>query len=428
MKPVILLTTGTRGDVQPFIALGLALQIAGLPVKIVTDARYSALAAAYHLPCLPLEGNPIDLIKQPGLQSALTYDGSLVRSLRATLGYVRAAQPVYRKMLSSGWHVCQEGGALVVGLHTLWGAHIAEALHIPCTYAFLQPLSRTSAFSSPLIPFRLPPWPALNRLSYLLVEQASWLPWRSVINAWRRSQLGLPADTWWGNTDHQYVKNADVLYAFSSLVVSRPPDWPARHRLTGFWSLDPPPSWRPPPALEDFIASGPVPLYIGFGSDNLNQKRLEAESILKALHLTGQRAILGLPSEVIGKIDPQATFLVQDIPFSWLFANCAALVHHGGAGTTAAGLRAGVPQMIIPRVSDQIFWANRVYALGISPRPGSLSSLSGPLLVQAFQQLVQDPLLKSNAQHLSARMANEQGAAVAAADFLSSYSSFRETA
>ncbi len=387
--PIVLLTTGTRGDVQPFIALGLALQSAGVPASLASDPQFAGLAAAYGLPFLPVEGNPSALMIQSGRQ-ALTLEGSLAGSLRASLQYLRAARPCYAQMLENAWRACRGARALVVGLPSLWGAHIAEALAIPCIYGLQQPLTRTAAYPSVLLPpGLLPGWGPLNRLSHLLVEQAVWQPWRGVIDAWRRRSLGLPAAPWSGIAGRMYERDTLVLNAFSPRVVPPSPDAATNQHATGFWFLDPPPGWQPPADLLAFLEAGPPPVYIGFGSPGPREQQAAAQLIFAALRDSGLRAVAALPAEAFpAQSGDLPIFPLGDAPHAWLFPRCAALVHHGGSGTTAAGLRAGRPALVLPRATDQFFWGSRVQALGCGPAPLPQRSLSAPALAHRLQELV----------------------------------------
>jgi len=402
--------------VQPYIALGLGLQEAGIAVRLASDPRFAPLAAAYSLPFVPIASNPSTLLTRPGAQSALTFDGNWLRSGGATLEYLRAARPLYARMLDEAALACRDAAALVVGLPTLWGAHLAEALHVPCVYAFLQPISRSAAFASALLPFNLPHWAPLNRASHTWVEQAVWQPWRDIIQNWRRNRLGLPPAPFWGITDRLYARDASVLYAFSPQVVPPPPDWPAHHRPTGFWFLDPPAGWAPPPELAQFLAAGPPPVYIGFGSPGLRQQTAAAGMVVEALRQSGLRALVNLPSGAFAAAPPAAqVLLLSKIPHAWLFARCAALAHHGGAGTTAAGLRAGVPALVIPLATDQFFWGSRVQALGIGPKPLPQRALTTQRLAQGLLQAAQDSAMQRAAGELGAKIRAEDGLAAAIA-------------
>jgi sterol 3beta-glucosyltransferase len=318
-------------------------------------------------------------------------------------------------MLRSAWTACRDAGALVVSLPTLWGAYIAQALGIPCIYALMQPLSRTAAFQCSLLPFQLPNWPALNRLSYFLVEQAVWLPWRGLLNDWLRSELRLRPPAISGPLSRLYENGATVLYAVSPSVISRPMDWPVNHRLTGFWFLEPATDWRPPARLVDFLAAGPAPLYFGFGSGGLRDPQVAQEAILRALEGSPFRALIHLPSQPSGALDPRRVYFTGDVPHTWLFPRCAGAVHHGGAGTTAAALRAGIPSLVVPQASDQFFWGRRVRSLGAGPEPIPQPALDELRLTGGLRRLADDPALGVNARRLSAAIQKEDGVRAAAA-------------
>ncbi len=409
-KPVVLLTTGTRGDLQPSLALAIALREAGIPTCLASDPAFAPWADQYNVHFTLVEGNPSELMTRPGSQSALTYDGNLLRSLGASLRYLQAARPVFRQMLHSAWKACQGARALVVSLPTLWGAYIAEALGIPCIYALMQPLSRTAAFPCSLLPVRLPNWPALNRFSYFLIEQALWLPWRGLLNQWLRTELHLPSSKLFSPTSRLYEKGTAVLYAISPSVIPHPVDWPVNHQLTGYWFLDPGPIWRPPADLVDFLASGLPPLYFGFGSGGLRRQQACEEAIVQALERSSFRAVIHFPPQIVHQTsDTRRFYITSDIPHSWLFPHCAGAIHHGGAGTIAAALRAGIPSLVVPQAADQFFWASRVQSLHAGPDPIPQHLLNVDNLSAGLSRFADEPALAENARRLSAAIQSENG-------------------
>ena len=159
-RVITILTSGTRGDVQPMVALGLGLRRRGYAVRVLTHEPFRPMIAEHGLEFVPLDGNPNELFSHPEFRAALTYDGGLLRSARGALNYLRAARPVFARMLASAWHGCQGSDALIIALPTTWGDQIADALGIPCVWALTQPLGRTAAFPSPLQPFDLALGPA----------------------------------------------------------------------------------------------------------------------------------------------------------------------------------------------------------------------------------------------------------------------------
>ena len=186
--------------------------------------------------------------------------------------------------------------------------------------------------------------------------------------------------------------------------------------MTGYWFLDPAADWQPQPELLDFLASGPPPIYIGFGSMASRQPRATADMALEALRRTGQRGVLYAGWGGLHKEDlPDSVFMVGSTPHSWLFPRMAAVVHHGGAGTTAAGLAAGVPAVITPFFADQPFWAQRVYELGAGPKPVPRRKLTAENLAAAIEAALSDATIRARVATLGARIRAENGVAAAVA-------------
>jgi sterol 3beta-glucosyltransferase len=364
---ILLLAAGTRGDVQPYIALAKGLQAAGQHPLLVTHPEFHTLAAAHGVDCAPLLGNPSELMTHSGGQSALTFDGNWLRSLQASLAYLRLARPVYKRMLESAWQACQSRPvrAVLFGLPAPWGLYLAEALGVPAVGAFLQPVTRTSAYPSPLLPSIFSAGSIYNHLTYRFVEQAVWLPWRRLTNHWRKHTLGLLPAFPGGPLAAMQTNGTPVLYAYSQHVSKRPSNWPENHHVTGYWFLDDPDRYQPPKDLLQFLENGPPPVYIGFGSPGVRDLQRVINITFSALRSSGKRAVLGLSPSALGGVSlPEDFFAAGVASHAWLLPRMAGMLHHGGAGTTAAGLRAGLPSLVIPMAVDQFFWAQRVVALG----------------------------------------------------------------
>lgn len=415
-KTIVFLTSGTYGDAVQYVALGRGLQAAGERVVIATHSSFRALVEESGLAFAPLDGNPSDLIIHAGGQSALTFDGSWLRSAQATFQFWRAARPIYERLLASAWPACQDAQAeaLVVGLPTTWGIHIAEALHIPCLWCCAQPISRTRAFPSAVLPSTFSLGPAYNWLTHLAAEQVLWQPWRAVINRWRRETLGLSAAPFAGVPagDGLGRDQRRVLYGFSPQVVPRPPDWPAAHVITGYWFGEEPVSWTPPADLARFLASGPPPVYIGFGSPGTRQPVEAVDLIARALSRVGGRAVLAVPAGFPSgarRALPSHIFPIARAPHAWLFPRMAAVVHHGGARTVGTGLHAGVPSVILPLAVDQFFWGKRIAALGVGPAPIPQRALTVEKLAQAIAQATQDESIAARARALGQQIRLEAG-------------------
>ncbi len=407
----MLLGSGTRGDVQPLLALGKGLQRAGLAVRVATHASFGEMARRAGLPLALLEGNPSDLLARPGGQSALTYDGNPLRSLAATLRFAHQAAPLYARLLDTAWEACQGAGAVLAGLPSTWGAHVAEGLGVPCLWAFFQPLGRTRLHPSPLLPFTFSLGGAYNAFTHRLVELLTWLPWRGTINRWRVERLGLKPAPPGGPFSALYAAGSLVLYAYSPRLAPPPPDWPPRHHVTGAWFLEETAPYTPPPELDRFLQEGPPPVYVGFGSPGARFPERTTAVVLQALMETGLRAVFALPEGV--SVDRAhlwpGVLPIRAAPHDWLFPRVAAAAHHGGSGTTAASLRHGLPTLILPLAIDQFFWGQRVAALGAGPPPIPQRALTVPRLAAALRRLAGEASLAAHARSLGAAMRQERG-------------------
>jgi sterol 3beta-glucosyltransferase len=297
------------------------------------------------------------------------------------------------------------------GLYT--GLALAEKLNLPFLQAYLVPFTPTREFASVLVS-RAPAWmgASLNRISHHLTRQVIWQGFRSADKLARRQVLGLPAVPFSGPYQSDHTRGLPVLYGFSPSVIPPPEDWGEEVHVTGYWYLDEDNAWAPPKALTDFLASGPAPVYVGFGSMSNRNPGETADLVIQALKQSQQRAILlsgwgGLqPADL-----PESVFMVDTIPHAWLFPRLSAVVHHGGAGTTAAGLRAGVPSIIVPFFGDQPFWGRRVAELGVGPAPIPRKKLTVERLAGAIQAAVDDVGMRQRAARLGSQIRAEDGIA-----------------
>ena len=412
--PITLLTSGTRGDVQPYVALGLGLREAGHRVRLVAPEAFRSFVAPSGLPFAGFAGNPSELLARPDAQAALNDSGNLIRTLQASLRYARDARPVYRQMLASAWEACQGSRALVIGLPTVWGAHIAEALGIPPAWAFLQPFARTRAHPSALLPMRVRLGAGGNAFTHRIVEQVMWAPWRGIVNAWRTRALGLPAAPLLYPYAELYGPNALAVYGYSPAVSPRPADWPAGHQVLGYWFWDDDFGWQPPAGLESFLSEQPPALSLSFGTAALRDPEAMLPLVLRAVALSGTRAVVAAPQAWHAALacSPRV-FLITGAPHAWLFARVAGAVHHGGAGTTGYSLRAGLPTLVIPHATDQFYWGDRIAALGAGPPLLARHTLTAEALAGALGELAGDAAMRAKARAIGQAIRAEEGVAQA---------------
>jgi UDP:flavonoid glycosyltransferase YjiC (YdhE family) len=400
---IAVLAAGSRGDVQPYLALAAGLKQAGYPVTFAANEDYEAMAAPFGLDFHPIRVNAYEYSRSPKVKAWL--------ASKSTLDLIRTTAPAVRPVLGAIFRdslaACRDSELIVYHSFTLpFIYYFAEQLGIPGIPASLYPLP-TRAHSA--LPARVRPGPGgiINLLSHHVVDTISWQvfapPFRKF---WKENGRAL------GNP-HRLIREQArlILCAYSPTVLPRPGDYPANAVVTGYWFLETDPAWRPDPALGEFIAAGEPPVYVGFGSmGSPEEAQGMTEIVLGALAATGLRAVLGAGWGDLGEGKlPESVHLVRDVPFEWLFPRMAALVHHGGAGTTALGLRAGVPNVVVPHFSDNHFWARRVAELGAGPEPVSREKLSAGKLADAIRTAVGDPKIRYRAHGIGKTIAAEDG-------------------
>lgn len=397
---ILILTVGTRGDVQPYIALGLGLLHSGHDVTIATSARYNTMVTERGLRHAPLTADFMTM-----MESA---EGKGAMSGKNLFALLKQVKPMMRQLLDESWQAAQGSDAIIYHPKALGGYHLAEKLGVPAFLAHPVPLfAATRAFPSPALPFTNLGGP-LNRWSYVINKGLNG-PFGSLITSWRKEVLGLPP------AKNEWVRNGQPvpqLYGFSPHVLPVPFDWDETVTATGFWFLDHPATWRPDPLLVEFLAAGTAPVYVGFGSMANNNSARTTTTILEAIQRAGVRAVLatgvgGLSVDTV----PDNVFLLKEAPHDWLFPQMAAIVHHGGAGTTAAAFRAGKPQLICPFFGDQPFWGRRVAAMGVGPQPIKQKKLTTDQLTQALTMLTTDRVMVARAAELGATVRAEDGVA-----------------
>jgi sterol 3beta-glucosyltransferase len=401
-----LIAAGSRGDVQPYVALGSGLRAAGHSVHVLASPDFQELVTATGLQFSDMGGSTAEVARS--MESMLERGNFL--EILSSMG--TSARRMVSQAAASGMEVCRGSDVIIAGLGGFFvGLALSEKLGIRFVPAFVYPFTPTREFPSvlaPAAPFRLPGW--ANRLSHLLAQQMMWQAFRSAENQARRQVLRIPPAPFWGPFGLFNSGGGTVLYGYSRQVIPIPADWGDSMHVTGFWPLEPPREWKPPAGLLDFLESGPPPVYIGFGSMTHRKPGEVTEMVLRALARTGQRGVLSAGWGGIGEGTlPKSVFPIGSTPHGWLFPRMAAVVHHGGAGTTAAGLRAGVPAVVTPFFGDQPFWGERIHALGVGPKPIPRPRLTAKNLAEAMDAAVSDAGMVGRAARLGEKIRAEDG-------------------
>ena len=411
---IAIIAPGSRGDVQPYLALGKGLKQAGHIVRLVTHQNFEGFVNSHGVEFWPIEGSVQDIAQSQDMR-ALMERGNFLTILSEM---AKEAKHGALALAKGGLAACRGMDLVVAGIGGVFiGIALAEKLGLPLLQAYYIPFTPTQAYPSFLFP-KLPPWlgGALNRLSYQLARQMMWQGFRSADRLARRDVLGLPAARFWGPFDADCLQHTPILYGYSPSVIPKPSDWDNNTHVTGYWFLDPADDWTPPAALMEFLQAGPPPVYVGFGSMSSRKPEQTADLILQALVQAKQRAIILSGWGGLRIVDlPDTVFVIDSVPFSWLFPRVAAVVHHGGAGTTSAGLRAGVPSIVIPFFGDQPFWGQCIAELGVGPAPIPRKKLTVERLAQAIERVVTDQTMRQRAAILGSKIQAEDGIARAVA-------------
>jgi len=406
---VVILTWGSRGDVQPYIALAVALRHAGHTVRIAAppDRAHAALAAQHGQALEPLgAATTPEEWTQTANAAIATRDPAV--SLRII--FERLLLPSLDAMVEQATELVRTADVVVSHFFQLAGRMAAERAGRPWVTGTLVPTQIPTAMRAPGTAgdlggdVNLERWAnAARHLNAALLEPVNAV----------RARFRLPAldDL---AADGYYSPELNLVAA-SPLLYAPPPDWGDRHRMTGFWFLDPPPGWSPPPDVSDFIAGGPPPVAIAFGSMTSDDSDALTELVIGAVSDAGVRAIVEPGLARIGANARAANVYVTDgVPHAWLLPRVAAFVHHGGIGSVAAALRAGVPSVIVPHVFDQHIWAARCHELGVAGTPLPRTSLTRRDLATAIRRAIDSRAMRSSARRLSAGVAAESGATTAA--------------
>jgi sterol 3beta-glucosyltransferase len=383
---ISLLTIGAMGDTQPFVALAVGLKQQGNAVRLAARPDFAPLAASYDIEFAPL-GNPYkSLLRSEAVATAIG-SGNMLRMLIKQASDTHQRKAFFEGLATDTLRAVSGAEAIIYKSSWLPFRSVAEKLGVPAAAAMFMPLTPTCAFPSFLIGGGEDRGMTINALNWLITEQLIWQVARSFDNKLRRELLGIRQLPFFGPSARQ-LERTPLYYAYSPTVLPRPADWPQRIHVTGYWHSAPPPGWTPPADLVAFLDSGPPPVYVGFGSMPSSSAENTLKIILQALELSGQRGVLlsGWAGIAEGTKLPDYAFGIQSIPHSWLFPRMHAVVHHGGAGTTGAGLCAGVPSVVTPFVADQPNWARRVEALGVGPRPIPFAKLTAELLAGAIRE------------------------------------------
>ncbi|AEQ51190.1 glycosyltransferase [Pelagibacterium halotolerans] len=402
-KRIAMATLGTQGDVQPYVALARAMIAQGYSVVIGTTDDFESMVTGYGIEFWSLGPSMQEFVKQSQFERAMNQN--LLVNAPALL---RQGQKIVDRAARSAWDMAQGADCIMLNMNTSFSIDIAEALDIPAIVAALQPLNSTSEF--PLCIYYGPTFgKTINRLTYstMTVQQIYYnLP----RNKLRRELMGLGP-----RKNGGFFKDTDgtplwTLNAYSEIISPRPRDWPKTSIVTGYWMLPDNSGWQPSEEFKTFLDKGPLPIYVGFGSMPWGADR-NTDILREALTMWNGRVVVGRGWGGIKPDDLPAdrVYVIDRAPHDQLFKYVKAVVHHGGAGTTASGLMLGKPTFIVPQMVDQPYWGGRVHEMGCGPKPVRRRKLTAEALADALSQLDSNPGFARNAEKIGEQLRAEDG-------------------
>lgn len=392
-------TLGTRGDMQPYLALAREMRRRGHDVMVVAPAQFTEMAATEGIEFAALPGAFLDLLESSEVKDVIGKSGA---GFGAGFKLLKHYRGLMGGLLDAEWQAARafKPDAILYHAKALGAPHIAERLGISRFLASPLPgFTPTSAFPTPVLPFaNLGP---LNRPSHALMIHGGNVMFSSTVGAWRREALGLPRRG-------KLRPTTGTLYGYSPHVLPKPPDWGADVAVTGYWFLDSA-EWTPDAALAAFLAAGEAPVYVGFGSMPGVAPEILTRAVVAGLRQAGKRGLIATAGGALQREEGLADMhFIAGAPHDRLFPLMQAVMHHGGAGTTGAALRAGRPTAIVPFLGDQPFWARRIEALGVGPAALDKRRMTEDDLADAFRAM-EAPAMRQRAAELGAAIRSERG-------------------
>jgi sterol 3beta-glucosyltransferase len=413
---ITILTIGSRGDVQPYIALAVELKKAGQRVRVATFENFGSFVTDHKLELYPIQGDISKIASSNFLQDAHQADNPF----KFLLSFNKLKSLVF-DLQKDFLEACKGSDAIVYHPGVSIGYFIAQHFKVPGILATPFPMTPTRTYPSLIFYDKLHLGGSVNFITHKIFEQIMWMVSSAPIKRFWKQEFGHAPKGFSQPYGRQTTRRYPTITSCSNYVFPKPDDWPEHVHNTGYWFLDEP-DWIPPEDLLYFLEKGQPPVYVGFGSiGNPAEAAQTTDIVIRALALSGQRGILAMGWSGMSKVDqiPNNIFVLESAPHSWLFPRMSAVVHHGGAGTTAAGLRAGVPNIVVPFSNDQFAWGRRVYELGAGPKPIPRKQLTAEKLSDTIQFALADEI-RNTAKDLGKKIQSENGAAIAAKIILNS--------
>jgi sterol 3beta-glucosyltransferase len=403
---ITIFTAGSRGDVQPCLVLGNGLQQAGLSVLLAAPQNFAGFIKESGVPFHSLRGDVQQIMT--GETGRKFMQSGNANPIRSVLAMRKMLGPIAIQMAEDALEACRDADALITpSVFASFGETIATIRNIPLILIEPTPVSPTRNFPAPGWPVQKNLGGIFNRFSGFGMLQIIWQWYRPFVNEFR-NRFGLRP---FRSSDiHRILTSVPLIGAYSQSVIPRPRDWLENAHITGYWFQENQPIWRPSDELENFLDNGEPPIYVGFGSMAGDNPEHFARIVLTALAKSGQRGVLATGWGGMHVLEiPKNVLVINSAPHGWLFPRMSAVVHHGGAGTTAEGIRAGKPTLIVPFIVDQLFWGKRIQELGTGLEPILAKRLTSSNLAGAISEMSSNPKIKQRAETLGRVIRKEDG-------------------
>ena len=409
---ITILCSGSRGDFQPYIALAQQLKKLGKDVRITGSKSFEGFIKSYGIDVYPIEADIETLNVDPKLLKAA---GSSDNPLKMLLTFNKMKEyGIY--MVNDYYSACEGSELIIYHPGCTIGYFAAQKFGIPCVLASPFPMHRTKEYLSVVMYGKTKSNAITRKISYAMIQGMLWMASKDSVKGFWKKRFGKVPDSFGCPFEKHKDKKHPAIVSCSNFVFKRPEDWNENIHQNGYWFVEEPSDYSPSDELAAFLDAGEKPVYICFGSmTSLEKHDGLAEIAVEALIKSGKRGIIcgmGKPKNL-----PETILAIDGAPHSWLFERVSAVCHHGGAGTTAAGFKAGVPSIIVPFSNDQFAWAHRAYDLGVGSKPIPKKELSAEKLADAIRFALTDEIVKS-ADALGKKIATENGAMACAETIL----------
>jgi sterol 3beta-glucosyltransferase len=381
---ILLPVMGVRGDVQVFFALAKALKDDGYEVTVALNSIFQKLGESYGIDCYSLEGTPENGSNE--LQEIMKAKNTMEAAKLGTNFFLKGI----REQTNTLQRLCPLYD-LIIGYGS-FGLAEADMANKPFISVVIDPTMAEKKFTKNM---KLNMGLVVEKLALYFLMGRKYEQFRK--------EIGAPSSSKSNNPQL-------ILLPMSKHVVRPGNNWTSQNVISGYWYLEAPSSYSPPEDLQEFIEKDKPPVFISFGSAGWSEE--DTNSLLKILfegvQLAGSRAIILNTEKYEGEI-PDHIYLIQEIPFDWLFGYCSCVVHHCGLGTTAEVLKAGLPSIPVPYMIDQFAWAERIHSLGVATRPIPRNELTPEKLSKAITESLNNPVIRENADKIGLKIGEEDG-------------------